>query len=171
MGGTCKLERNRLFTRCLSSRRWLWVEALGLWGRGDSNPRWQVGDAAVVATCCDTASLRPRIKLLALSQVEEKKINLWMKLCHEWSPVSCRNVGDRDNYVIKIIMSMELWILLWSSWLAFDVEWADAAAGVYLVLAVGASHEVVDDRKDAMWASGAAHEGGFAIGCCHIGVI
>lgn len=47
-------------------------------------------------------------------------------------------------------MSAELKLLLWSSWLTFEVVWADAIARVYLILAVGASHEVVDDRKDAM---------------------
>ena len=41
-------------------------------------------------------------------------------------------------------------MLLRCSWLTFEVVWADAIARVYLVLAEGALHEVVDDRKDAM---------------------
>ena len=41
---------------------------------------------------------------------------------------------------------------------------------MYLVLAEGASHEVVDDRQTAVGASGAAHDGGF-VGVCHCVVI
>ena len=62
-------------------------------------------------------------------------------------------------------------MLLRCSWLTFEVVWADAVARVYLVLAKGASHEVVDDRQTAVGASGAAHECGFVVWVCHYVVI